>query len=301
MRDFMPIQVTKDIFIAYIYAPDYLSNAPMCVTDWRTLNVECLKNKRVITMPLILDGGNVVKAINKDGTPCMILCDKVLVENEILSEQALLRLRVNGGFDADPSVCKFKKWWAKWWKDNFNGTEMKPVLLPWEGSTENPIGHADGMVRYLCPGNVLLTNYIDFDEQQYNELGKENCDEEKFRSKMLREALEKAGFSVKELSYYNDKKYRNNSSYRAKFDLTWCYINFLQLGHRILVPRIGNQTIDEEARREIERAFNKSSGNNYTSESIDVDMTSIVTEPEHWANSENGGGALNCLTWTIYE
>lgn len=41
---------------------------------------------------------------------------------------------------------------------------MKLVLLPWEGSKDNPIGHADGMVRFISDGQILMTNYLDYDE-----------------------------------------------------------------------------------------------------------------------------------------
>lgn len=300
MRDFMPIQITKDMFVDYTYAPDYLSDAPECVTEWWTLNVGYLKDKKVLSLPITLDGGNVVKAINKEGIPCMIMCDKVLVENKLLSEKELLVLQENGKFEANTSVCRFKKWWKEWWKDKFNGTDMELILLPWEGSKINPIGHADGMIRYVSPGKLLMTNYRDFDEQQ-RDFENNTLKEEEFSSTKLREILENAGFDVDELSYYNKKRYNDDKNYKEKFDLSWCYINYLQLGHRILVPRIGCPAVDEEARRQIEKAFNENGTEKYTCESIDVDMTSIVTEPEHWANSENGGGALNCLTWTICE
>ena len=156
-RDYMPIQLTKEDYLGYTYKPDYLdsgSGYEKCVTNWRLHNVHAEKfnlNKiKCVQMPLVLDGGNVVKAVLND-KPCMIMCEKVLKENNVDSK--------NG-----TEVDGFRNWWKEWWKENFDGTEMELVLLPWEGRELNPIGHADGMVRYIGNNSVLMTNYKDFDK-----------------------------------------------------------------------------------------------------------------------------------------
>lgn len=159
-RDYMPIQLTKNTYLGYTYKPDYLTKSPeyaKCVTNWKLHNVHAEKYDfngfKVVQIPLILDGGNVVKAI-LDDKPCMIMCDKVLLENNIDKKN-------------------FHKWWKEWWEENFDGTEMKLVLLPWEGSKVDPIGHADGMIRYIDKNKVLITNYKDFNEEHYNAMMEE--------------------------------------------------------------------------------------------------------------------------------
>lgn len=42
-RDYMPIQLTHDIFISYTYKPDYLQDYPECVTNWQLHRVHTQK------------------------------------------------------------------------------------------------------------------------------------------------------------------------------------------------------------------------------------------------------------------
>lgn len=261
-RDYMPIQLTKDVYLSYTYKPDYLEEYPKCVTNWQMHQVHGNGkfNFKFVHMPIILDGGNVVKAV-LNGKPCFIMCDKVLQENNI-------------------SEKSFRDWWGKWWFDNFDGTEMGLVLLPWEGKKENPIGHADGMVRYIGENHVLMTNYLDFDK--------------KFGEKM-KSALVDAGFNIDNvttLEYWD--KFKDDQQFKNLLNESWCYINYLQLGNRVLVPKLGYGPLNEEAKVQIGKAF----GNKATVELIDVDMTNIVKDMN---SQQNSGGALNCLSWTTKE
>jgi agmatine deiminase len=270
-RDYMPIQLTNDVYLGYTYKPDYLIDYPNCVTNWQLHNVHTQKQLandesfdfKVVQMPIILDGGNVVKAIVND-KPCIIMCDKVLEENNSNSED-------------------FYNWWDNWWKDNFDGTEMELVLLPWEGPDDNPIGHADGMVRYIDEGRVLLTNYPDF-----NEIYKDG------NGVTFKDKLEEVGFEVETLSYIHKFKYKEDKMFSMLFYHSWCYINYLQVGNKILVPSLGYPDLDQEALRQINDAFNAKK-HVADIQLIDIDMTSVV---EDMGSEQNSGGALNCLTWT---
>lgn len=268
-RDYMPIQLTKDIFLGYTYNPDYLvEKYPNCITNWQLHNVHTQKQKQsfdnltIVQIPLILDGGNVVKAI-LNGNPCMIMCSKVLQENNVIENE-------------------FRDWWKQWWKKNFNGTEMELVLLPWEGKKLNPIGHADGMVRYIGEGHVLMTNYLDYDKKDKDYFGD-----------TLNNVLEEAGFVVETLEFWNE--FSDDYIFQLLFDETWCYINYLQEGKRILVPSLGYPKLDDTARRQIEAAFKKAN-QDVVVQTIGCNMTPIVKDMNDKMNS---GGALNCLTWTI--
>ena len=264
-RDYMPIQLTLDVYLSFTYKPDYLQDYPNCVTNWQLHRVHAAHESfsfKVVQMPLILDGGNVVKAVVK-GKPCLILCKKVLDENNLSEED-------------------FDNWWKQWWNDNFDGTEMEYVLLPWEGEKFNPIGHADGMVRYIEDKRVLFTNYEDFEDSP-------------IPASVYIEKLKEVGFEVETLSFKNKFDYKKDKLYRMLFDSSWCYINYLQVGNRILVPSLGYDKLDHEAIRQIDAAFNK---NRLIAdvELIDIDMTGIVAEMN---SVQNSGGALNCLTWTV--
>ena len=267
-RDYMPIQLTQDVFLGYTYKPDYLVEYPNCVTNWQLHGVHADNKLKlegsVVQMPIILDGGNVVKA-QLNGNPCFIMCEKVLKENNV-------------------SRKAFDVWWHKWWNDNFEGTRMEYVLLPWEGKRLNRIGHADGMVRYIGGNRVLMTNYLDFDKKAGENSSK------KIGSN-LEQALTDAKFDVKKIEFWD--KFRDDPRFLELLDESWCYINYLQIGNRILVPSLGYKELDEEARKQIEDAFDN---NAVSVKLIDVNMTPIVKEIN---KKQNSGGALNCLTWTI--
>lgn len=275
-RDYMPIQLTNKVYLGYTYKPDYLCDKDQnCVTNWQLHNVHPQNHNfddfEVVQIPLIIDGGNVVKAILK-GKPCMIMCDKVLTENNINKNNKT-------------EVENFKKWWDQWWKKNFNDTEMLLVLLPWEGKKKNPIGHADGMVRYIGNGHVLMTNYKDFDKRY---------EDKKVRfGRKLWTALYEAGFKIVTLNFWN--KFDGCDIFKILFDESWCYINYLQVDKTILVPRLGYSKLDKEARRQIKDVF-KNAGLQVEVKTIECNMTPIVKDMNDKMNS---GGALNCLTWTI--
>lgn len=266
-RDYMPIQLTDGLYLGFTYKPDYLIDYQKCTTNWQLHNVHTQKQviRRehfefdIVQMPIILDGGNVIKAI-VNNKPCIIMCDKVLLENNVIENE-------------------FRYWWERWWKDNFNGTEMQLVLLPWEGKEVNPIGHADGIVRYIGNNKVLMTNYADYDQIYGSDY-----------SKLYRKKLSEAGFDVIELSYLDKLDYGKDKMFRLLCKHSWCYINYLQVDNKILLPMLGYDVLDNEAKQQVEQALN------VEVKLIDVDMTSIV---EDMNDNQNSGGALNCLTWTI--
>ena len=106
----------------------------------------------------------------------------------------------------------------------------------------------------------------------------------------MKKILEEAGFTVTPLEYWD--KLKDDKQFNDMINESWCYINFLQVGSHILVPKLSYSPLNEEAKHQIEAAF----GQTVSVELINVDMTPIVKD----LNSEqNSGGALNCLTWTI--
>jgi agmatine/peptidylarginine deiminase len=255
-RDFMPVQITKDLFLSFTYYPDYLIEQQFAITNWELHNVHsreldiCRIPHRIL--PLILDGGNVIKAINKEGKPTCILCDKVLEENKV-------------------SKVELENWWNRY----FEGS-LELVLLPWEGPDYNPIGHADGIVRYISKGKVLMTNYSEYDKELA----------EKYHN-----ILKTHGFEVQEL-WYRKMFSEEDKLWKLLKNHSWCYINFLQVDHNILLPRLGYNKLDNLALEQIKEAFD----NGFNVEMIDCDMTEIIGGDGCGSNS---GGALNCLTWNV--
>jgi len=68
--------------------------------------------------------------------------------------------------------------------------------------------------------------------------------------------------------------------------LNWAYINFLQMDNAILVPKL-NIEEDEQAIEQIQKHFKSFVD---TKRVVQVEIRDIV---------ETGGGALNCISWTI--
>ena len=190
----MPIQCSPDRFVAYRYEPDYLRGKSQYITNWK--HVIAPNRIPYVNSSLILDGGNVIMCGNK-----VILTEKVFQENPSFLPMQLIH-HVDEAFQAET------------------------VIIPWD--RHEPYGHADGMVRYIGNGKVLLTNYCDFDRD--------------LRKKILN-ALQ-PHFEVAELHYETSKPHKWN----------WAYINFLLVGGKLFIPRL-NAPEDEQACAQISSAF----------------------------------------------
>ena len=133
-RDYMPIQVAPDKFVAFKYLPDYLLNPKY--RDLLTENAADIARKivgdkaEVIDTDIIVDGGNVIKCDN-----AVIMVDKVIQANPHYSASKLLAELTR-----------------------LFGCEV--FLIPWDDE-EGIYGHSDGVVRYLSEGNLLFTKYPD--------------------------------------------------------------------------------------------------------------------------------------------
>lgn len=129
VRDFMPIQVSDQEFVSYIYKPDYLAKSPQYLTNPE----DCCQSIRIKSRPidLIIDGGNIIKC-----SDAIIMTDKVFVENPHLSKNEIIQ-RLKRVFG-----CSV-------------------IFIPWDKYEK--YGHADGMVRHIEGKKVLLNNYCNFD------------------------------------------------------------------------------------------------------------------------------------------
>ena len=94
--------------------------------------MDFLHQAEVVTLDLVLDGGNVVKCGNK-----IVMTEKVFVENTERSRNEVQQL-LEKAFQ-----CEI-------------------VFLPWD--KREKYGHSDGIIHYLGENCVLMTNYDDFDK-----------------------------------------------------------------------------------------------------------------------------------------
>ncbi|RZK07017.1 MAG: hypothetical protein EOO46_14860 [Flavobacterium sp.] len=226
--DYMPIQVADNSFVQFIYNPDYLQPKTWQKTI-SDVNAICdsLQLSRNLSN-IVLDGGNVIKW---KGT--VIMCDKVFRENPKISRQQL-SAKLRELFQID-----------------------KLYFVPQE--PKDTIGHADGMIRFIDSGTVLI-----------NDLSKEEA--EFTRAFLI--ALDNAGLSYVQIPY---NPYQNKSYSQAN----GCYINFLQMKDIIFVPVFGLNE-DDKVLNQLENIFTNH-------KVIPIESNEIA----------NNGGVLNCISWNI--
>lgn len=126
--DFMPVQVNRNMFVQFVYNPDYLKQKKYRKTI-SNVNAICKGiNLTTLKTNLIADGGNVSKFSNK-----VIMCNKVFLENKNIPEREVIN-QLQNLYQVD------KLFFVPWDKNDF-------------------AGHADGMVRFIDNNTVLINDY----------------------------------------------------------------------------------------------------------------------------------------------
>jgi agmatine deiminase len=130
-RDFMPIPVSKDKFVQFVYDPDYLKG------KWSHLKTDPWQvtesfDFTPIRSELVIDGGNVIKY-----GQTVIMTEKIFPENPIWDKPNLLK-QISKELEVD-----------------------KVVIIPVE--PEDYTGHSDGMVRFVGEDSVIINDYLSED------------------------------------------------------------------------------------------------------------------------------------------
>lgn len=120
-------------------------------------------------------------------------------------------------------------------------------------------GHSDGMVRFVNTQTVLLNDFSKYDAPYFE---------------ILKKSLKGHGLNLVLLPWDGWKNYSEEED-------TGDYINFLHVGHLIVLPEFGTAS-DVAAKAVIRQAFPKS-------KVTGVDCGRLALE----------GGLLNCCTWNI--
>lgn len=130
-RDYMPIQIADNNFVAYHFKPDYIAKYEHSTYRYA---LECdgykicnAMNFPVTKMDLVLDGGNVVKCGDT-----IVMTDKVFLENPDKS-----RLEVE--------------------RTLHENLQSDILFLPWD--KEEYCGHSDGIVHFVGDGRILVSSY----------------------------------------------------------------------------------------------------------------------------------------------
>jgi agmatine deiminase len=126
--DFMPVQISKSLFVRFTYNPDYLrTNAGRKTIS----DVDAICNSiglHPTKSELIVDGGNISRWKDK-----VIMCDKVFHENDHIQEKDVIKELVD--------VLQIDKL----------------IFVPWDPNDFT--GHSDGMVRFIDENTVLINDY----------------------------------------------------------------------------------------------------------------------------------------------
>lgn len=130
VRDFMPIYSGEDMFVKFIFNPDYLQGKEKYITDVDKVMSYChfIQEYKTEDMPIVLDGGNMVFCKGHKGlekTTFVIMTEKVLAENPSFSKEQIEKL----------------------FRHAFHEPDLVVVWLPWD--KEDVFGHTDGIVRYI--------------------------------------------------------------------------------------------------------------------------------------------------------
>lgn len=130
VRDFMPIQMEKDVFAKFIFNPDYLQDKKKYITDVDKVINNCpfVKDFTFVNIPLVMDGGNMVFCKGYDGskeTSFVIMTEKELFENPNYNKQSIEALL----------MCVFLE------------PDLTVVWLPWD--RKDTFGHTDGIARFI--------------------------------------------------------------------------------------------------------------------------------------------------------
>ncbi len=170
-------------------------------------------------------------------------------EYRILTEKVF---KENGKVPYDPDFCRLLT----------DVLYSDIIILPWTcDNTSKPnadvYGHADGIVRWTGGNRVLMSNRRDYKPEE--------ADETKRR-------LEKAGFQVTEMLFDVPS---------PDGDFNWAYINYLQVGYKIIVPTFGIPE-DRQALAYIREA-----------------NPHCLVKGFRMRDIARNGGALHCITWNI--
>lgn len=228
-RDYLPVQVAEGSFCQFVYRPDYLRGYEHLVTPPEKRFLPFMQDYR--REPIVLDGGNVVASRSR-----VILTDKVFTENPSI-ERPRLRKRLEELFQAE---C---------------------VIIPKEPG--DVVGHADGIVRFIAEGRVLVNDYSVVDPRY---------------GARLRCVLEKHGLQVETLPMFEEKRRRRPGDLPSAVGN---YINYLRVGNSVVLPGY--------ARPEDEAAVEKLRDVLPAATIMQVPCRSLAGQ----------GGVLNCISWTI--
>ena len=242
------IEGTKDIWIRD-YMPIQISSDSFVVYNYnpdylKDSGVEFITDSHAIADRVLKHCNKEHYDITLDGGNVVTCAGHMVLTDKVFPE--------NGRKKYDPEFCNYIS----------AVLNSEVIFLPWH--CENPndpnadvYGHADGFIHWTGDNRVLMSNHRDYCPVEADE---------------IKRRLECVGFEVTEMLFDvpNPDK-----------DYNWAYINYLEVGNKIIVPTFGIPE-DKQALRYIKKANPGSIVRGFR-------MKDIAKK----------GGALHCITWNI--
>ena len=242
------IEGTKDIWIRD-YMPIQISSENFVVYNYnpdylKDSGVEYITDSQAIANRVLKHCNKENYDITLDGGNVVTCAGHMVLTDKVFTE--------NGRKKNDPEFCNYIS----------AVLNSEVIFLPWH--CENPndpnadvYGHADGFIHWTGDNRVLMSNHRDYCPVEADE---------------IKRRLECVGFEVTEMLFDvpNPDK-----------DYNWAYINYLEVGNKIIVSTFGIPE-DKQALRYIKKANPGSIVRGFR-------MKDIAKK----------GGALHCITWNI--
>ena len=242
------IEGTKDIWIRD-YMPIQISSESFVVYNYnpdylKDSGVEFITDSKAIADRVLKHCNKDHYDITLDGGNVVTCAGHMVLTDKVFTE--------NGRKKYDPEFCNYIS----------AVLNSEVIFLPWH--CDNPkdpnadvYGHADGFIHWTGDNRVLMSNHRDYCPVEADE---------------IKRRLECVGFEVTEMLFDvpNPDK-----------DYNWAYINYLEVGNKIIVPTFGIPE-DKQALRYIKKANPGSIVRGFR-------MKDIAKK----------GGALHCITWNI--
>ena len=242
------IEGTKDIWIRD-YMPIQLYSDSFVVYNYnpdylKDSGVEYITDSQAIANRVLKHCNKEYYDITLDGGNVVTCAGHMVLTDKVFTE--------NGRKKYDPEFCNYIS----------AVLNSEVIFLPWHCDNPNDpnadvYGHADGFIHWTGDNRVLMSNHRDYCPEEADE---------------IKRRLECVGFEVTEMLFNvpNPDK-----------DYNWAYINYLEVGNKIIVPTFGIPE-DKQALRYIKKANPDSIVRGFR-------MKDIAKK----------GGALHCITWNI--
>lgn len=245
-RDYMPIQIARNKFIGYKYNPDYLNSDDLAYPH--ISQFAHLKCRDIITVQNDVWNKNgfqynlISSDIVLDGGNAVVTCKYIILTDKIYAENS----------------CSTPEQKQELLDKIESISGLKPIILSWTPNGDDVYGHTDGMAKPLPPtvheDAVLISPLF-----------------KKERDKLSKELS--LYMNIKEIVF--DVRGKDFERY------AWAYINFLQVGNKILVPSFG-LACENSVLTQIRQFFPE-----------------CIVDTIEMRKIANQGGALHCITWNI--